>query len=138
MSRRIDRINGFLRQELSQLLSRHVKDPRLSGVVSITQVDTSSDLRSAKVFLSVLGDDTAKQAALAGVQSAAAYLRHELRDRVTFRYVPLLSFVLDDSLERGHRLLEIMDRIREPSPTGPEPSSSSTAAAEEPKASAET
>lgn len=130
MSRRIDRINGLLRQEISQLLSRQIKDPRLAGVVSITQVDTSGDLRSAKVYLSVLGDDTAKQAALEGVRSAAAFLRHELRDRVTFRYVPFLSFALDDSLERSHRLQQIMDRIKESSDANPQPSSSSLPAEE--------
>lgn len=115
MSRRIDRINGLLRQEISQLLSRQIKDPRLAGVVSITQVETSGDLRTARVFLSVLGDHTAKQTALEGIQSAAAFLRHELRDRLTLRYVPLLHFVLDDSIERTDHLLQIMDRIKKPS-----------------------
>ena len=56
MSRRVDRINGVLREEISQLLSRQIKDPRLNAVVTITQVDTASDLRTARVFLSVLGD----------------------------------------------------------------------------------
>ena len=56
MSRRVDRINGLLREELSQLISRQIKDPRLGGVVTITQVKTSSDLRNAQVYVSVLGD----------------------------------------------------------------------------------
>jgi len=112
MSRRIDRINMLLRQEISQLLSRQIKDPRLAGVISITRVETSADLRSARVHLSVLGDERAKQAALEGVQSATAFLRRELRDRLTLRYVPLLQFVLDESIEHSERIFQLMDRIK--------------------------
>ena len=112
MSRRIDRINELLRQEISQLLSRQIKDPRLRGVISITEVTTSSDLRNAKVLLSVMGDQTAKQTALDGIQSAATFLRKELRDRLTLRYTPFLTFALDDTLEEADHLLQIMDRIR--------------------------
>ena len=75
MPRRVDRINELLRQEISQLLSRQIKDPRLDGVISITQVKTTNDLRNARVFISVMGDSAAKQSALAGIQSAATYLR---------------------------------------------------------------
>ena len=113
MSRRTDRIDALLRQEISQLLSRQVKDPRLAGVISITRVETSTDLRNARVFLSVLGDQAAKQAALAGIQSASAFLRHELRDRLTMRYVPFLEFVLDESIEKSDRLLQMMDRLKQ-------------------------
>ena len=113
MSRRTDRIDALLRQEISQLLSRQINDPRLAGVISITRVETSTDLRNARVFLSVLGDQAAKQAALAGIQSASAFLRHELRDRLTMRYVPFLEFVLDESIERSDRLLQMMDRLKQ-------------------------
>ena len=116
MSRRIDRINGVLRQEISQLLSRQIKDPRLNAVVTITQVETSSDLRTARVFLSVLGDQKTRESALEGIQSAATFLRRELRDRLTLRYTPFLTFVLDDSLENADHLLRLMDRIHEESP----------------------
>jgi ribosome-binding factor A len=124
MSRRIDRINGLLRQEISQLLSRQIKDPRLRGIITITQVQTSGDLRTARVFLSVMGDTETQHSALEGIQSAAAFLRRELRERLTFRYVPFLSFVLDDSLERGDHLLQIIDHISsDPRTSDPSPSS---------------
>ena len=113
MSRRTDRINGLLRQEISQLLSREIKDPRLLGVISITQVRTSSDLRNARVFLSVMGDQETKETALDGIQSAAAFLRRELRDRLKLRYVPFLRFSLDDSMENADAVLRIMDDIRD-------------------------
>lgn len=112
MSRRVDRINGLLRQEISRLLAREIKDPRLDGVISITQVQTANDLRSARVFVSVLGDRNAQQQALDGIQSAAAFLRRELRDRLKLRYVPFLKFALDDSMENADAVLRLMDRIQ--------------------------
>ena len=113
MSRRTERINELLRQEISQLLLRQIKDPRLGGVISVTQVNTSSDLRSAHVLLSVMGDPATKQSALEGVQSAASFIRRELRGRLTLRYTPFLRFDLDDSLEQGEHLLRIMDGLRD-------------------------
>ena len=121
MSRRVERINGLLRQEISQLLAREIKDPRLGGVISITQVQTASDLRSARVLVSVMGDQETRETALDGIQSAAAFLRRELRDRLKLRYVPFLKFALDDSMENADALLRLMDRLRA-EPVAPAPS----------------
>ncbi len=112
MSRRVDRINGLLRQELSLLLARQTKDPRIGGVISITQVRTSPDLRNARVYVSVFGDDAAKREALAGIESAATFLRHELRDRLSLRYVPFMKFELDESMEDAAALLQVMDQLK--------------------------
>lgn len=113
MPRRIDRINELLRHEISQLLARQVKDPRLKGVISITEVKTSGDMRNALVLLSVMGDASAKHSALEGIRSAAAFLRRELRDRLALRYTPFLTFALDDSLAQADHLLHLMDEIRD-------------------------
>ena len=113
MSRRIDRVNELLRLEISQVLARQIKDPRLSGVITITEVKTTPDLRNALVLLSVMGDQEAKKSALAGIESAAKFLRRELRGRLTLRYVPFLRFALDDSLEHADRLMRIMNQIQE-------------------------
>ena len=113
MSRRIDRINDLLRDEISLLLSRQIKDPRLTGVISITRVDTSNDLRNAEVLVSVMGDEDARRSALDGIQSAASYLRRELQNRISLRYTPFLKFALDDTLEQAARILQIMDNIRD-------------------------
>ncbi len=113
MSRRTDRINELLRQEISQLLARQIKDPRLSGVITITEVKTSADLRNALVLLSVMGDEETKRSALDGIQSAATFLRKELRDRITLRYTPFLKFSIDESLEQADHLLQLMDHIRD-------------------------
>ncbi len=113
MSRRADRINGLLRQEISVLLSREIKDPRLSGVISIIQVETTSDLRNAHVYVSVMGDEDTKSAALDGIKSAATFLRRSLRDRLKLRYVPFLKFSLDESIEDADTLLRMMDSFQD-------------------------
>ena len=113
MNRRTDRVNELLRQEISLLLSRQIKDPRLTGVISITQVKTTQDLRSALVSLSVMGDAAVKRDALEGIQSAATYLRKALRDRLALRYVPFLSFEVDNSLEEADQLLQIMNQLKD-------------------------
>ena len=120
MSRRIDRVNELLRHEISRLLTLQINDPRLRGVISITRVETSSDLRIAQVSLSVMGDSETKQSALEGIRSAATFLRRELRPRLSLRYTPFLKFALDESLEEADHLLGIMDRIRDNQP-GEEP-----------------
>ena len=112
MSRRVDRINVLLRQELAELLSRQAKDPRINGVISITQVKTSADLRTARVYVSVMGNADAKRQALAGIESAATFLRHELRDRLSLRYVPFMKFELDESMEDADALLRVMDQLK--------------------------
>ncbi len=118
MSRRSDRINVLLRQEISVLLSREIKDPRLNGIISITKVETSSDLRNARVYVSVLGEQEDKDQALDGIQSAATFLRRSLRDRLKLRYVPFLKFNLDESIEDGEALLRLMDDLQ-PEEGGP-------------------
>ncbi|MCL0047526.1 30S ribosome-binding factor RbfA [Dehalococcoidia bacterium] len=115
MSRRVDRINGLLREEISKLLLREIKDPRLSGLLTITQVTTSPDLRNAKVYLSVLGDDEASTAALQGIQSAATFLRKQLRERLRLKYVPFLTFEIDDSMETSDHIFRLMDQARQES-----------------------
>lgn len=112
-NRRVERVNVLLRQEISLLISRAIKDPRLGVVVSITQVRTAKDLRNARVYLSVMGDDETKQGALEGIRSAATFMRRELRDRLAMRYVPFLKFELDDSIEKADRLLQLMDQANE-------------------------
>jgi ribosome-binding factor A len=118
MTRRTERINGLLRQEISQLLARELNDPRLSGVVSITQVETSPDLRLARVHVSVLGDQEDKDKVLTGIRSAAGFMRKELRDRLSLRYVPQLSFVLDKSLEDAEQIYKLMDGLSADGPSG--------------------
>ena len=128
MSRRTDRINEQLREEISMLLTRQIKDPRLNAVISITRVVSSGDLRSARVYISVMGNQAIKQAALAGIQSAASFLRRELRDRINMKHTPFLSYELDSSLDEADHLLRLMNQVKlnEPAPEalGPEAANS--------------
>ena len=112
MSRRTDRINEQLREEISMLLTRSIKDPRLNGIISITRVISSGDLRSARVYISVMGNNQTKQEALAGIQSAASFLRRELRDRINMKHTPFLTYELDDSMEEADQLLRLMNQVK--------------------------
>ena len=109
--RRIERVNGLLREEISNLIASQVNDPRLKGIITITQVQTASDLRNARVYVSVMGDESIREEALAGIQSSASYLRRELRERVALRYVPFLRFMLDDAMLEADRLMHIIDNL---------------------------
>ena len=121
MSRRTDRINEQLREEISTLLTRSIKDPRLNGVISITRVMSSGDLRSARVYISVMGNLQTKRDALAGIQSAASFLRRELRNRINMKHTPFLTYELDDSLEEADQLLRLMNQVK-PEDRNPETS----------------
>ncbi len=116
--RRIERVNGLLRQEISSLVGSHLNDPRLRGIITITQVRTAPDLRTARVFISVMGNQTVRQEALEGIQSSASYLRRELRDRVALRYIPFLRFMLDDAMLEADRLMRIIDDLEQVDESG--------------------
>ena len=119
MTRRTERINELIRQEISQLLSRDLNDPRLSGVVTITQVKTSSDLRLATVYVSVLGDRAKEETVLSGVSSAAKYIRKELGLRLALRYVPELKFVLDETMNEAEHIYQLMEGLSTEEPESP-------------------
>ena len=111
MGRRNARINSLLKREISELLERTVNDPRLCGVISVTDVSVSSDLEYAKVFVSILGSEADKREALKGFNAASGFLRKELASRLTLKYVPKLSFYCDDSIERGAKLLKLIEQV---------------------------
>jgi ribosome-binding factor A len=113
-SRRIERINHLLRQEIAELLAREVKDATLStSLISITEVDTSPDLRNAKVYFSVYGDEDEIKAAGEHLKRASGFLHHNLKERLDLRYTPNLEFVLDRSIARGDRIMQLMRTIEE-------------------------
>ena len=104
---RINRINEEIQKELSSLF-RTLKDPRVQGgMVTVTHVDTTSDLRWCRVFVSVL-DKAQEKDVIKGLKSAAGYLRRELGAAVKLRYTPELQFVADDSIEYGAHILEML------------------------------
>ena len=103
---RIGRINEEVQRELSALIPT-VKDPRVRGMISVTAVDVTPDLKYAKIFISVLDKGDSEQV-LKGLKSAAGYLRRELGGRLNLRHTPELSFVQDDSMAKGAKILEML------------------------------
>ena len=111
MTHRIERINNLIRQEISELLQRQIKDPRLGSFVAVTEVATSPDLKHARIFVSCISSEEEKQEILNALAAASGFLRNELTKRLRLRRIPELSFQWDDSIERGARLLELIDRV---------------------------
>ena len=105
-SNRIGRINEEIQRELATLI-RTVKDPRVHGLVSITAVETTPDLRFCKVHVSVLDKSDVKEV-VKGLKSAACYLRRELGRALNLRYTPELQFVEDDSIDQGAHILSLL------------------------------
>ncbi len=111
MTHRIERLNHLIRQEISELLQRQVKDPRLGNFIAVTDVVTSTDLRTAKIYISHLGSEADKQATMSALNAASGFFRKELAKNLRLRRVPELSFHWDDSIERGAHIEELIDRV---------------------------
>ncbi|MBI5190220.1 MAG: 30S ribosome-binding factor RbfA [Nitrospirae bacterium] len=103
--KRADRVGDLIRSELADILLKRLKDPRV-GFVTIIDVKVSDDLKHAKVFVSLIGDDAEKKETLKGLRSAAHFIRGELGKRMKMRYTPELFFTIDDSIERGAKILD--------------------------------
>ena len=114
-SNRIGRINDEIRRELSDIL-RTVKDPRVSqAMVTITHVDTTSDLRYARIYVTAL-DRTGEKDLMRGLKSASGYLRRELGSRLNLRYTPELQFFADDSIAHGAHILDMLSHVKPANP----------------------
>lgn len=111
VAHRIERVNSIIRYEISQLLQRQVKDPRLGNFVTVTEVSTSLDLRYARVFISRIGSEEEKRETLSALVSASGFFRRQLAKRLRLRRIPELSFQWDDSIRRGAHLLELIDKV---------------------------
>lgn len=114
---RLGRINDDIQRVLSDLL-RQVKDPRINkwGMISITRVETTGDLRYAKVWLSILGDVDEREFRR-GLKSSSGWLRHELGERLSLRYTPELVFELDHSIEYGAHISRVIESLDIPADT---------------------
>ena len=114
-SNRIGRINGEIQQELASLL-RSVKDPRVAeAMLTITHVDTTSDLRYARVYVSALNCKDEK-GLMKGLKSAAGFLRRELGSKLSLRYTPELQFFMDDSIAYGAHILDMLNHVKPANP----------------------
>jgi ribosome-binding factor A len=111
MTRRTERLNHQIQVELSDLLRKHINDPRLGGLISITRVDISRDLRDAKIYISAIGGQASHEDVLKGFNSASGFLRRELAHRLNTRIIPVLGFYFDDSIEKGVNLVTLIEQV---------------------------
>ena len=120
MTERTARVDQLLQEEISRIVAREVQDPRI-GFATVTRVETSPDLRHAKVWVSIIGQPDERRTTFRALARAMPFVRHEL-GTLRLRRIPELHLELDDSLERGTRLLQILDDLeagREPAPATP-------------------
>ncbi len=109
---RAERLAEVIRAEASEIILQGLKDPRI-GFVSITDVDVSHDLRHAKIFVSVFGDQEVKRRTMQGLERATGHIRSELGRRLSIRFVPEILFRIDDSIERGTRVASLLREVTE-------------------------
>lgn len=111
MFSRGERIRKALIKEISDIIQRQVKDPRISGIVSVTDIDLSADYGHAKVFVSIYGTDEQKENTMEAIEDSTPFVRKEVGRRIRLRHVPEIEFKRDDSLERGSRITSLIDKI---------------------------
>lgn len=122
MSQRTERVDELLRQEIGSIVARDVADPRV-GFATITSVETTPDLRHAKVWVSVIGQPAERDATVAALRRAMPFVRHELGSRLRIRRIPDLHIQLDDTAERGTRILQLLSELESGSTPADEPPS---------------
>ena len=110
MSQRTQRVDELLRQEIGSIVTRDVADPRV-GFATITSVETTPDLRHAKVWVSVIGQPEEREATVAALRRAMPFVRHELGTRLRIKRIPDLHVHLDDTAERGTRVLQLLSEL---------------------------
>ncbi|MEH2332305.1 30S ribosome-binding factor RbfA [Nostoc sp.] len=116
-NRRVSRVAELIKREVSQMLLNGIKDDRVgTGMVSVTDVDVSGDLQHAKIYVSIYGTDEAKIETMAGLKSATGYVRSELGARVRLRRTPEVIFLEDRSIERGNKVLALLNQLNHDRP----------------------
>ena len=109
--KRKDRVGDQIKKEVSQIIQRELKDPGI-GFVTITGVELSPDLKNARIFYSVLGDEQKRQSSDQALQRAVFFIQHEIGRKMRLKYTPKIKFVYDHSLEKGARIEKALEKIR--------------------------
>lgn len=108
---RTDRLNSLLKEVISEVIRKDVRNPHVNELLTVTHVEITKDLRYAKVYVSVIGSETEKQETLAALNSAAGFIAVNASKQVVIRYFPELTFMLDDSVEKHMRIESLLDKI---------------------------
>jgi ribosome-binding factor A len=114
--RRAERVAESIRAEVATFLAEDAKDPRIVGLVTVTGVDVTRDLRHARVFVSIMGSDEERQATLAGLSSAASHLRSRIGRALRLRIAPEITFRYDESIARAAKIEALLAELRAPPP----------------------
>jgi len=109
--RRRERISELIRREVSVAIDRDMKDPLILGLVSVTHAETSPDLSHTRIFISIIGTEEEKSSSIAALNRASGFIRHLLGERIRLKRIPEIAFQLDESLERGGRVLRLLKEI---------------------------
>ena len=117
---KMTRINEEVLRELSNILRGEIKDPRISTMCSVVAVEVAPDLKSAKAYISVLGDEAAQKSTMEGLKSSAGFIRRKLAENVNLRNTPEMTFILDQSIEYGVRMSRMIDEVAGHSSSGQE------------------
>lgn len=112
MSIKTERVAEDIKRYVGSIIKNDLKDPRISEMCSVTRVELSNDLRYSKIYISVYGDNDIKDKTLLGLKNAAGFIRKELSKKLDLRYIPEISFVLDDSIENGIRISKIIEELK--------------------------
>lgn len=110
---RLSRINDEIMREAAQIVRAELKDPRIGSLTSVTRAEATNDLQQCKIYVSVLGDEGQKKEVMEGLKNAAGFVRKLLAERINLRNTPEVKFVLDESLEHGMRMDELIRKVRE-------------------------
>ena len=114
---RVEKVRELMKQEISDIILHDLKDPRI-GFVTVTSVSCTEDLREAKIYVSVMGDEKGVQESLAGLNRALGYVRREIGRRIRLRFTPEISFALDTSLNYSDHIQRILNTLHEEKPAG--------------------
>ena len=105
------RINGEVQKELGRIITREIKDPRISSLTSVVAVEVAPDLKTCKAYISVLGDKEAQKSTLAGLNSAMGFIRTQLARKINLRNTPEIKFIMDQSVEYGINMSKLIDEV---------------------------
>jgi len=111
VSRRTERLNRAIQQEISRLLEKEINDPRLSSLISVTAVSISDDLRHVHVSVSVMGDEASREQALAGFRAASGFIRKTVATNLRMRHAPEFDFAYDNSIEQAAAVLKLIEQV---------------------------
>lgn len=117
---RSERVAEEIKKAVSQIINNEIKDPRVSGLISVTKVEMTKDLRHAKIFLSIYGEESEKQKVFEGLKNAEGFIRKELAHRVRMKFFPEISFKIDESIEYGIHIYKLLEEVQKQEDNGNE------------------